>query len=62
MVAELGFEGDADYTQRWAHSVANDDPRFPLLKAVVYFNDREVYPWPEHYGRPNWRVVSPATN
>ena len=31
-----------------------------LLAAVVYFNDREVYPWPENYGLPNWRVAREA--
>jgi len=24
---------------------------------VVYFNDREIYDWPQGYGRPDWRVV-----
>ena len=62
IVAELGYEGDARYTRQWAETVAKADPRFPLLEAVVYFNDREVYPWPYNYGRPNWRVVSPVTN
>ena len=33
---------------------------FLILAAVVYFNDREVYPWPENYGLPNWRVAREA--
>jgi beta-mannanase len=55
-VAELGYEGDRDYVAGWANSVAKPNPDFPELKAVVYFNDRDVYPWPQNYGRPNWRV------
>jgi beta-mannanase len=34
----------------------------PLLKGVIYFNDREVYPWFNNYGLPNWRVVQDASN
>lgn len=58
MVAELGYEGDQAYERDWAASVAQDHPQFPNLRAVVYFNDREVYPWPEGHGRPDWRVVT----
>ena len=59
VVAELGYEGDQAYVQNWADTVAMQNPAFPKLTGVVYFNDREVYPWPDNYGRPNWRVVSP---
>lgn len=61
VVAELGYVGDDDYKSRWAADVAVADlAQFPQMTAVVYFNDREVYPWPTPYGRPNWRVV-PST-
>lgn len=63
MVAELGYEGDQTYVTNWAENVAQTHPEFPHLTAVVYFNDREIYPWPNGYGRPNWRVVAgPVTN
>ncbi|MCA1494134.1 glycoside hydrolase family 26 protein [Sinorhizobium alkalisoli] len=62
MVAELGYEGDAAYVADWATSVAARHAEFPELTAVVYFNDREVYPWPDGYGRPDWRVVREAGN
>lgn len=62
MVAELGYEGDRDYVRKWAETVAKPNAEFPRLTAVVYFNDREVYPWPDHYGLPDWRVTSVATN
>lgn len=61
IVAELGYEGDRNYVRDWSRSVATPNPAFPELKAVVYFNDREVYPWPQNYGRPNWRVGGPST-
>jgi beta-mannanase len=60
MVAELGYEGDQAYVRDWAESVTKPHPVFPRLSAVVYFNDREVYPWPKNYGRPDWRVVDEA--
>ena len=62
IVAELGYEGDSDYVKRWAETVAKPDPQFPQLRAIVYFNDREVYAWPDNYGYPNWRVNSAATS
>jgi len=62
MVAELGYEGDQRYVRNWAENVAKPNSDFPKLTAVVYFNDREVYPWPDNFGRPNWRVGGPAVN
>lgn len=63
MVAELGYEGDLAYVKSWAETVTQKHAEFPLLTDVVYFNDREIYPWPDGYGRPDWRVVpGQATN
>ncbi|MFB9950110.1 glycoside hydrolase family 26 protein [Rhizobium puerariae] len=62
MVAELGYEGDDSYVRNWAENVTRPYPEFPALTAVIYFNDREVYPWPNGYGRPDWRVVRETTN
>ena len=62
MVAELGYEGDDAYVQNWAESVTKRYPEFPALSAVIYFNDREVYPWPDDYGRPDWRVAKHTVN
>ncbi|WP_018238380.1 glycoside hydrolase family 26 protein [Ensifer sp. BR816] len=62
MVAELGYEGDAAYVRSWAESVAKRHAEFPALTAVVYFNDREIYDWPDGYGRPDWRVVQKPTH
>lgn len=57
MVAELGYEGGGSYVASWAATVAERHAEFPQLTAVVYFNDREIYDWPQGYGRPDWRVV-----
>lgn len=29
---------------------------YPQLVGVVYFNQREVYPWLENFGLPDWRI------
>jgi len=62
MVAELGYEGDDSYVRNWAESVTKRYPEFPALSAVIYFNDREVYQWPNGYGRPDWRIAHQTIN
>lgn len=61
IIAELGYEGDQRYVNRWSKAVATPHSEFPLLTSVVYFNTRETHPWPLNMGRPNWRIGSPAT-
>ena len=56
IVAELGYSGDEGYVKAWAESVTAHHPQFPLLAAVVYFNDKEVHPWPGTFGLPDWRI------
>jgi beta-mannanase len=55
-VAELGYVGDANYVSNWAHTVLKPDPQFGELVAVVYFDDKEVWPWLGNYGLPDWKV------
>jgi endoglucanase len=31
---------------------------YPQLVGVVYFDQREVYPWPENFGMPDWRLAN----
>jgi len=57
-VAELGYVGPAAYVRNWAENALKPDPRFPKLACVVYFDDKEVAPWPPNYGLPDWRVTS----
>ena len=61
IVAELGYEGDPDYVNKWVNAVARPYSEFPKLTAVVYFNSQETFSWPLDMGRPNWRIGSPAT-
>lgn len=62
IVAELGYEGDQSYVRNWAQDVATPHAEFPHLAAVIYFNDREINPWPQGYGRPDWRIVQEPVN
>jgi beta-mannanase len=62
IVAELGYEGDEEYVGRWAKAVAAPHPEFPELKAIVYFNDKEVFAWPQNFGYPNWRIGNPKVS
>jgi beta-mannanase len=55
-VAELGYSGDATYVWNWAHTVLKLDPQFGELVAVIYFDDKEVFPWLGNYGLPDWKV------
>ena len=52
VVAEVGYVGDARYVADWAESLTRADASFSKLSAVVYFDDKEVHPWPEPYGLP----------
>jgi endoglucanase len=55
VVAELGFVGDEEYYTRWFEDVRQDIGGLDELVAVIYFNQTEVYPWPDGYGLPDWR-------
>jgi endoglucanase len=54
VVAELGYSGSSDYVANWEKSVRQNLEEFKELRAVIYFNQREVYPWPDGFGYPNW--------
>ncbi|WP_050929459.1 glycoside hydrolase family 26 protein [Aestuariivita boseongensis] len=55
VVAELGYSGSPEYVARWENDVRQDLDGFDELRAVVYFNQKEVYPWPGGFGLPDWR-------
>ena len=55
VVAELGFVGDETYVREWIDDVRQDIEGLSELVAVIYFNQTEVYPWPDGYGLPDWR-------
>jgi endoglucanase len=56
VVAELGYSGSAAYVEAWDKEVRKDRPEYPKLVGVVYFDQREVYPWPDNMGLPDWRL------
>ncbi len=60
VVAELGISGDSIYTKAWIAELSTKISAFPLIRAIVYFNDKEPHLWPEPYGAPDWRVSAPA--
>jgi endoglucanase len=55
-VAELGYSGSQEYVNRWESDVRRARPDLPLLVGVAYFNQAEVYPWPDGFGFPDWRI------
>lgn len=62
IVAELGFVGDADHIAMWESDVRSKAALYPELEAVVYFNQQEVYPWPDGFGFPDWRRTANTLN
>jgi beta-mannanase len=61
-IAELGYEGSDEYVRAWSAEANKPHTEFSAMTAVVYFNDREVYPWPRKVGRPDWRVANHPLN
>ncbi|MDM7930355.1 glycosyl hydrolase [Tabrizicola sp.] len=56
LVAELGYSGKADYVDLWEGQVRKQRPEMPLLVGAAYFNQPEVYEWPDGFGLPDWRI------
>lgn len=56
VVAELGYSGDQAYVDAWENSVRVQRAEYPNLVGVFYFDQREVYAWPENFGLPDWRL------
>lgn len=56
VVAELGFSGSQAYVDAWDKSIRVTRAEYPNLVGVVYFDQREVYPWPNNFGFPDWRL------
>ncbi|MFM2389831.1 MAG: hypothetical protein RLZZ437_1386 [Pseudomonadota bacterium] len=54
VVAEVGYSGSAEYVADWENSLRAPRPEMPQLVGVVYFNQAEVYPWPDNFGLPDW--------
>jgi endoglucanase len=56
LVAEVGYSGTEAYVNTWENQVRQVRPAMPLLIGSVYFNQPEVYPLPDGYGLPDWRI------
>lgn len=56
VVAELGYVGNREYVDKWRTDIRQSQKKFPELVSVVYFNQKEVHPWPDDFGLPDWRV------
>jgi cellulose synthase (UDP-forming) len=57
MIAEMGVSGDPKYQARWMADFFRSAQKFPLLRTVVYFNQKDSpAAWPEKYGIPNWTI------
>lgn len=61
VVAEVGYTGKADYVAAWENEVRKARPEYPRLVGVVYFDQKEVYPWPDNLGLPDWRLDERVT-
>ncbi len=57
-LTELGYLGSPEYVNRWNNDVRTLNERFPNLTAVIYFNQKEVYEWPDGFGLPDWRIAA----
>jgi endoglucanase len=61
-IAELGYEGETAYLEKWVNDATRAFAQYPELKEAVYFNDKEVWPWPHRLGLPDWRVIRDKAN
>jgi endoglucanase len=61
VVAELGYTGTAEYVASWESEVRAARPDMPLLVGAVYFDQPEVYPWPNGFPLPDWRLDKRVT-
>jgi endoglucanase len=61
VVAEVGYSGSAAYVEAWENEVRKARPEYPELVGVVYFDQKEVYPWPDNLGLPDWRLANRVT-
>lgn len=62
VVAEVGYSGPAAYVAAWEANVRKAQPDKPQLVGVVYFDQKEVYPWPDGFGLPDWRLAERVTD
>lgn len=54
-IAEFGFHGDEAFEQDMEKQMKRLPQQFDF-DAILYFNAVDPWPWPEPFGRPDWRV------
>jgi beta-mannanase/cellulose synthase/poly-beta-1,6-N-acetylglucosamine synthase-like glycosyltransferase len=54
--AEIGVSGHSEYVRKWLLDLNTLAQALPLLRAIIYFNDKEPHNWGK-YGSPDWRVT-----
>lgn len=57
VVAEVGYSGSPEYVASWEANLRQPRPEYPNLVGVIYFDQKEVYPWPDDLGLPDWRLA-----
>jgi beta-mannanase len=57
VLAEFGSEGGDAYREGWLACARERIAKFKNVAALVYFNARETWRWPEPYGLPDWRLA-----
>lgn len=69
-IAEFGVCGGSRYRTQWlAEAIRQGAGEFPLLRSIIYFNDREPYRWPNlerpsepteacNAEYPDWRLMA----
>lgn len=61
VVAEVGYTGTQAYVDDWQAELRKPRPEYPNLVGVIYFDQKEVYPWPNDLGLPDWRFAFRVT-
>ena len=61
VVAEVGYTGSEAYVAAWEGELRQPRPEYPNLVGVIYFDQKEVYPWPNNLGLPDWRLAYRVT-
>ncbi|MDZ4134635.1 MAG: beta-mannosidase, partial [Paracoccaceae bacterium] len=56
VVAELGYSGSADYVESFENAVRVPLEGLENLVGVIYFDQKEPYPWPDDFGFPDWTI------
>lgn len=57
IIAELGLAGTDRQRAAWLEQLQDLKRHRADIKAIVYFNAKEPFHWPNGYGSPDWRLA-----